>query len=203
LFTLTVDASNAPPQSQKALEPGAAEKNLNRETQSSPSALKASQAFGLKDGTPVLIEFNESVSSETAKVGDQVKLRVMGDVKSHGVVVIPEGGIAMATVTKAKPARRLTRDGEIVLRLDYVQLVDNQKVAVWAFKDYKGGRQHELSPPKLLPMGSRFNPVGLLLAFSKGDESMFDRGVEFFVFIDGNVPLDPEKIGTQKLVKAE
>lgn len=95
--------------------------------------------FILQDATPVKLRLTRNVSSEDAHVGDSVDFEVLEDVAANGIVLIPKGSVAIATVTEAQPKRRMGRAGKLEIVLDYVRLADTEKAPVRAVKDAKGG----------------------------------------------------------------
>src|SRR2546422_6150967 len=92
-------------------------------TQSSPPAPldqtpKAPLAFGLEDGTPVKLRINRNISSADATTGETVDFEVLEDVKFGEITLIPRGGIAWATGTKAQQKRRMARGGRLNINID-------------------------------------------------------------------------------------
>src|SRR5712692_4801143 len=81
----------------------------------------------LANGTPVRLLISESVSSKTAKPGDTVKLQVLDDVKVGDLVIIAGKAPASATIETANSAGRAWRPGNILLKLNSVALVNQQK----------------------------------------------------------------------------
>src|SRR2546429_9997255 len=59
----------------------------------------------LEDSTPVKLRMGQTVSSADAHVGDSIDLEVLEEVRVGNIVVIPKGGIAIATVTAAQSKR--------------------------------------------------------------------------------------------------
>ena len=93
----------------------------------------------LEDGTPLKLRMGQTVSSADAHVGDSVALEVLEEVRVGNIVVVPKGGIAMATVTTAQSKRNMGRGGKLDINIDYVKLSDGEKAALRAVKDGKGG----------------------------------------------------------------
>ena len=52
---------------------------------------------------------------------------VLEDIKVKDVIVVPRGGLALATVTKAQHKRRMARAGKLYVNIDDVRLVDGEK----------------------------------------------------------------------------
>src|SRR5260370_16659074 len=85
------------------------DKNAKAAQEPQPVApvVKQPLAFGLEDATPVKLRINRNISSADAHVNETVDFEVLEDVKVHDAIVIPRGGMAWATVTKAQPNRRI------------------------------------------------------------------------------------------------
>jgi hypothetical protein len=81
----------------------------------------------LEEGTPVKLRMGRTVSCADAHVGDTIDLEVLEEVRVGGVVVIPKGGTAFATVTNAQTKRSMGRGGKLDINIDYVRLVDGEK----------------------------------------------------------------------------
>jgi hypothetical protein len=73
----------------------------------SPQAQPAAQErfFKVPANTAVRGRTNNEISSETAHVGDDVQMEVLGDVAVNGFVVIRHGASAIAQISSAKEAR--------------------------------------------------------------------------------------------------
>lgn len=66
-------------------------------------------------GTLIPLELVSPVSSETARVGDAVVMKVAAALVCGGRIVIPEGVPALAEVTHAEPAGRWGQAGELTV----------------------------------------------------------------------------------------
>ena len=88
------------------------------------------------------MRINRTISSGDAHLGDTVDFEVLEDITLNGVLVIPKGGLAFATVTQAQAKRRMARGGKLDINIDYVKLVSSEKAALRAVKDYERGRPH-------------------------------------------------------------
>jgi hypothetical protein len=53
--------------------------------------------------------------------------------------MIARGGTAIGTITEAEQKKRMARGGKLGLNIDYVRLVNGEKVALRAVKAGKGG----------------------------------------------------------------
>ena len=149
--------------------------------------------FGLLEDTPVRIRLTRNVSSKDAKVGDKVDFEVVEDVKVKEVVVIRQGGIAIATVTKAKPKGRLGRSGKLDINIDYVQLVDDEKVSLRAVKGGSGGTRTTAMTSAMVAAGILFFPAAPLFLFMKGKNIEIAKGTEVTAYVSADTQLDRAK----------
>src|SRR5260370_28584441 len=101
--------------------------------------LKQPLAFGLEDGTPIRLRLTRNLSSADATTGDRVDFEVLEDVKVKDVIVVPRGGLALATITEAEHKRRMARGGKLNVNIDDVHLPHVEKPPFRAVKETKGG----------------------------------------------------------------
>jgi len=135
-----------PPAAQNAAEQQAPATNTSPQPAAAPVAPAQTQTtpknpkgFVLEDGTPVRLKTGRSISSADAHVGDTLDFEVLEDVRVAGLLVIPKGGIAFATVTEAQSKRRMARGGKLNVNIDSVRLVTHDKAPLRAIKEVKGG----------------------------------------------------------------
>jgi type IV secretion system protein VirB10 len=69
-------------------------------------------------GTHVLLSLVNEVSTKHAKEGDRVYLRTAAPVAAGGRVVIPRSSDVAGTITRTKPAGRVSGKGELYIRFD-------------------------------------------------------------------------------------
>ena len=160
-----------------------------------PAALTPRPAleFGLAEDTPVRIKLTRTMSSKDAKVDEKVDFEVIEDVKVKDVVVIKQGAIAIATVTKAQPKRSMGRAGKLDINIDYVQLVDGEKVPLRATKGGSGGSHTGAMTGAMVATGILFFPAAPLFLFMKGKNITLAQGTEVTAYVAGDTPLDPTK----------
>jgi hypothetical protein len=166
-------------------------------TQSSPPAPsnqtpKTAIAFGLEDGTPVKLRINRNISSADATTGETVDFEVIEDVKVGEITLIPRGGIAWATVTKAQPKRRMARGGKLNINIVAVRLVSGEKAALRAVKETKGDGRTGLMTGAIAASGILFFPAAPFFLFMKGKDITISKGMEITAYINGDLSLDPK-----------
>lgn len=96
-----------------------------KETPPQTSAVPSSQLI-LPDGTPVLLEVKTEVSSKWSHLGDSVQFAVAAPVVVEGLLVLPRLAPALGKVVGVHPARRLNRQGELVVALETAELATGE-----------------------------------------------------------------------------
>lgn len=178
-------AASTPPTSASTTQPAEA---------TTPSAVKpAMQGFGLEDGTPVKLRTARTISSADAHTGDTLDFEVLEDVMSHGVVVVPKGGIAWGTVTQAEPKRRMGRGGKLDVNIDSVRVVDGEKVALRAVKDTQGGGHVGAMTGAMVATSIVFFPAAPFFLFMHGKDITIPKGTEITAYVSGDTRLDEAK----------
>ncbi len=147
----------------------------------------------LQDGTPVRLRLNRTLSSADAKVGDNVDFEVLDEIKVGDLIVIARGATALATVTEAQAKKRMARGGKLNVNIDHVRLVNNEKVALRAVKETKGGGHTGAMTGAMVATGIVFFPAAPLFLFMHGKDITIPKGTEITAYVNGDVKLDLEK----------
>jgi len=177
-------------QSQSGTQPGG---DTKQPTGAAPQVTPALTGFGLEDGTPVKLRLTRNLSSASDKKGDTVDFEVVEDLNVSGVLVIPRGSTAWATITEAQPKRRMARGGKLDVNIDNVRLKDGEKVALRAVKENKGGGHVGAMTGAMVATGIVFFPAAPLFLFMHGKDINIPKGTEITAYIAGNIPLDKTK----------
>src|SRR6266568_2746688 len=149
----------------------------------------------LLDGTPVKLRLSQSISSAEAKVGQEVPFEVMEDVKVDDVVVLPKGANAIANVTEAEHKKSMGRAGKLNMAITYARLTDNEKVALRAVKEAKGGGHVGAMTGAIVATSIVFFPAAPLFLFIHGKDITIPQGTEISAFVDGDMHLDMGHFG--------
>jgi hypothetical protein len=158
-----------------------------------PAPLKQPLAFGLEDGTPIKLRLTRNLSSADATTGDRVDFEVLEDVKVKDVIVVPRGGLALATITEAEHKRRMARGGKLDVNIDDVRLVDGEKAPLRAVKEAKGGGHTGAMTGAMIGTAIVFFPAAPLFLFMHGKDITIPKGTEITAYVNGDIPLDPAK----------
>jgi hypothetical protein len=102
-------------------------------------------AFGadIPAGTHVLLRMVGSVSTRTAKAGDQVYLRTASPIAAGGQLLVPEGTYVQGTVLEAKRSGRVKGRAEIALHLDTLTFASGKAFKIEPHVDSVEAGQHE------------------------------------------------------------
>jgi hypothetical protein len=194
VFCLIVSSSAV---SQQASQTTAPRDPKAASAQTSAPAKQAPLAFGLTEDTPIRIKLARTMSSKDAKIDERVDFEVFEDVKVGDVVVIERGAIAIATVTEAHPKRRMGRAGKLHMNIDYVRLVNGEKVPLRAVKGGSGGNHVAAMTGAMVATGIVFFPAAPLFLFMHGKDITIPKGTEITAYVAADTPLDPAKFRKQ------
>jgi hypothetical protein len=150
-------------------------------------------AFGLTEDTPVRLRLARTMTSKEARVDERVDFEVLEDVRVGNVIVIQRGALAIATVTEAHPKRRMGRSGKLKMNIDYVQLVDGEKVALRAVKGGNGGNHIAAMTGAMVATSIVFFPAAPLFLFMHGKDLTIPKGTEVTAYVAADTQLDPAK----------
>jgi len=160
-------------------------------------SLKQPLAFGLEDGTPIKLRLTRNLSSADATTNDRVDFEVLEDVKVKDVIVVPRGGLALATITEAEHKRRMARGGKLNVNIDDVRLSDGEKAPLRAVKEAKGGGHTGAMTGAIIGTAIVFFPAAPLFLFMHGKDITIPKGTEITAYINGDIPLDPKRFVAQ------
>jgi hypothetical protein len=147
----------------------------------------------LLDGTPVKLRISQTISSADAKVGQEIPFEVIEDVDVDGLPVIPKGSTAIGTVTDSSPKRSMGRAGKLDISISYARLSDQEKVALRAVKDTKGGGHVGAMTGAMVATSIVFFPAAPLFLFIHGKDISIPQGTEITAFVQGDMHLDIAK----------
>lgn len=165
--------------------------------------LKQPLAFGLEDGTPIKLRLTRNLSSADATTGDRVDFEVLEDIKVKDVIVVPRGGLALATITEAQHKRRMARGGKLNVNIDDVRLADGEKVPLRAVKETQGGGHTGAMTGAIIGTAIVFFPAAPLFLFMHGKDITIPKGTEITAYVNGDIPLDPKRFAAQPTANAD
>ncbi len=141
------------------------------------------------------LRLSQSISSADAKVGQEVPFEVIEEVKVDDVVILPKGATAIANVTEAEHKKSMGRAGKLNVSISYARLADNEKVALRAVKEAKGGGHVGAMTGAIVATSIVFFPAAPLFLFIHGKDITIPQGTEITAFADGDMHLDMAHFG--------
>jgi hypothetical protein len=160
-----------------------------------PSSPASVSPHTLMDGTPIKLRLAQTISSADAKVGQEIPFEVVEEVKVDDLVVLPKGTTAIGTVTEANPKKSMGRAGKLNLSISYARLSDQEKVALRAVKDSKGGGHVGAMTGAIVATSIVFFPAAPLFLFVHGKDITIPQGTEITAFVEGDMHLDLARFG--------
>jgi hypothetical protein len=154
------------------------------------------------DGTPVKLRLAQTISSADAKVGQEIPFEVVEEVKVDDVVVLPKGATAIGTVTEANSKKSMGRAGKLDMSISYARLSDQEKVALRAVKDAKGGGHVGAMTGAIVATSIVFFPAAPLFLFVHGKDITIPQGTEITAFVEGDMHLDMARFGAAPALAA-
>ena len=121
--------------------------------------------------------------------GGRNGFEVLEDIKVGDVVVVKQGAMAIATVTEAQPKRRMGRAGKLNMNIDYVQLVDGEKVPLRAVKGGSGGITPGAMTGAIVATSIVFFPAAPFFLFMHGKDITIPKGTEITAYVAADTPL--------------
>lgn len=137
----------------------------------------------LPEDTPVRLKLMQNLSSGTNKVNDKVDFEVIEAVKLGDTIVIAQGAPAIATVTKATSKKSFGRSGKLDVNIDYVRLVNNEKVNLRAIKGGSGKSRTGVMTGAVVATAIVFFPAAPLFFFVKGKNIEIPKGTEITAYV--------------------
>jgi hypothetical protein len=152
----------------------------------------------LHDATPVRLRLTRNLSSADATTGETVDFEVLEDLKLDGFLIVARGGTAIATVTQAQHKRRMARGGKLDVNIDYVRLVNGDKVALRAVKETSGGGHTGAMTGAIVATSLVFLPAAPFFLFMHGKDVTIPKGTEISAYVSGEIKLDRENFKPAK-----
>jgi hypothetical protein len=137
----------------------------------------------LKEDTPVKLRIMQTISSGTSKLNDKVDFEVIEEVKVNDLVVISQGGMAIATVTEARTKKSFGRSGKLNVNIDYVRLSNGDKALLRAVKGGSGGSRTAVMTGAVVATAIVFFPAAPLFFFIKGKNIIIPKGTEITAYV--------------------
>lgn len=148
------------------------QKILSEELPASPPKLL------MGSGTPVQLQLAETISSGHAHKGDHLPFVVVKDVEVGGFKVIRAGAAAEGSVVAVKGKRPFGMGGDVILKLDSVELASGERIELQANREFKG-RSHTIRMVMGIAVTAAFYlPAAPAFLLTRGRDSTVLKGTE-------------------------
>lgn len=141
------------------------------------------------DGTELEIQLHNTLSGQSARVGDIVDFTVVRDVEVNGVTVFAKDAAARARVTTAQGAASWGRAGKLEWVLQDVQSVDGSRAPARFTKRHVGDSKGGTVAARAVATTVLLGPVGLFWGFKKGKPAIIPAGNRYTVFVHGDTKI--------------
>ncbi len=148
---------------------------------------KSDSSLIVRDGTPLRLRLNRTLSSEDEQVGQKVDFDVMDDLRSGDQILIPRGTKAIGAITEAERKKRMARGGKLNFVMEYIILKDGTKVALRASKESVGGGHAGAMTAGIVAATFVAWPAAPLFLMMHGKSAVIPEATEITAYVDGEV----------------
>ncbi len=145
---------------------------------SCPELVTTPDQLLMESGTPVKLQLTQTITFAHAHKGDRLAFVVEKDVDVGGYTVIRAGAPAEGAVVAVKGKRPFGMGGDIILKLDSVELATGEKAGLVGRREYKG-RAHTIRMAVGMAVTAAFHaPAAPVLLLTRGRDSTVLKGTE-------------------------
>jgi hypothetical protein len=148
------------------------------------------------------MKINRTVSSADAQVGENVDFTTLDDIKVGDAVVIPQGSVALGTVTEAASKGHMGKGGKLGMNIDYVRVVNGDKIPLRGVQDVKGGGHTGAMTGAMVATAIVFWPAAPFFLFMHGKDIKIPEGHEVTVYTNSEYRI-PAPRPEQKTARAK
>ena len=136
----------------------------------------------LPRGTPVELQSVQTISSARTHKGDRVGFIVAKDVQAAGFTIIGAGARAEGSVIGVKGKRPLGMGGDLIIKLDSVELTTGETVSLIARREFKG-RSHTIRMGVAMAITAAiYLPAAPAFILSRGRDSTVLKGTQLTAY---------------------
>lgn len=144
----------------------------------------------LEIGTPVKLQLAQTMSSAHAHKNDEVGFVVVEDVSFEGFTIIQAGAAALGSVVGVKRKRPLGMGGEMIIKLDWVELTTGERVELIARRKFKGRSHTVRMVVGMAITAAIYLPAAPVFLLTRGRDSEVLKGTELTAYTRRNVSLE-------------
>ena len=162
------------------------------------AAVASAQVVTIPQATPVRVRLMDTVASDSAHVGDAVRMETLDDLTIDGVTVIRRGAKAVGRVTLAEEKKRMGRAGKVSFSLDYILAADGSQIPATAEQHKKGSNAAGTIGTGVAVSAVVFAPAAPLWLLKHGKDTAIPFGTVFTVYTSADALVDAAKIPAPK-----
>ena len=121
-------------------------------------------------------------------------LEVVEDVKVGDTVVIARNSAAIATVTRAEAKRRMGRGGKLDVNIDFVRMVNGEKVSLRAVRESAGGSHTGAMTGAIVATSLVAWPAAPFFLMMHGKDTTIPKGTEIAAYVQGDITIDAARL---------
>jgi len=140
------------------------------------SPVSAAGNATVREGTELHLQLLEQLSSANAVIGQRFNLKLEEDLRVNGVLIAPQGAMAVGSVVNTKKRGMMGRAGELDVRLDYL-LIGDTHVPLRA----TSGQTGKSGVGATVALTVLFGPIGLL---KRGKDVVMPQGMSIPAYVD-------------------
>jgi LssY C-terminus len=148
----------------------------------------------MESGTPVKLQLAQTISSGRVQKSDRLEFVVDKDVVIDGFKVISAGAEAEGSVLRVKRKRPLGIGGDVIIKLDSVELTTGEKAPLTARKEFKGRSRTIRIAVGVAATAVIYLPASPALLLAPGCESTVLKGTEVTAYTKIDFPVDPRAL---------
>jgi LssY C-terminus len=137
----------------------------------------------IPSGTPVRLQFANSIFSATSHMGDRLEFVVVRDVTAGGLAVVKAGAKAQGSVVSVWSRRRLGMRGGVEVQLDSVELANGERVGLIAGKKFSGRSHIVRMGLEMAAAGVIYLPIAPVFLLSRGGDRTVLKGTEITAYV--------------------
>jgi LssY C-terminus len=146
----------------------------------------------IENGIPVKLQLAQTISSGHARKSDRLEFIVDKDVEIDGFTVISAGAKAEGSVISVKGRRPLGIGGDLIIRVDSVELTTGERAELTARKEFKG-RSHR-SRVEMAITAAIYLPVAPAFLLMPGRDRTALKGTEVTAYTKSGFSVDAERL---------
>jgi LssY C-terminus len=148
----------------------------------------------MESGTPVKLQLAQTVSSRRAHKSDRLEFVVDKDVVIDGFTVINAGAKAEGSVVSVKRKRPLGIGGDVIIKLDSVELTTGEKEQLTARKEFRGRSRTIRMAVGVAITAAIYLPAAPAFLLTPGRESTVLKGAEVTAYTKSNFSVDSNNL---------